>query len=85
MDKAVELEPSWCYSSSPIPYSIYSLNDTLPANNKFNKQNMNQSLEKISLLFKNKLNAHYINYITAVLEDVSTVIFTVKMSCMKLL
>lgn len=83
MDKAVELEPSWCYSSSPIPYSIYSLNDTLPANNKFNKQNMNQSLEKLVCYLKT--NAHYINYITAVLEDVSTVIFTVKMSCMKLL
>lgn len=83
MDKAVELEPSWCYSSSPIPYSIYSLNDTLPANKKFNKQNMNQSLEKLVCYLKT--NAHYINYITAVLEDVSTVIFTVKMSCMKLL
>lgn len=83
MDKAVELEPSWCYSSSPIPYSIYSLNDTLPANTKFNKQNMNQSLEKLVCYLKT--NAHYINYITAVLEDVSTVIFTVKMSCMKLL
>lgn len=83
MDKAVELEPSWCYSSSPIPYSIYSLNDTLPANNKFNKQKMNQSLEKLVCYLKT--NAHYINYITAVLEDVSTVIFTVKMSCMKLL
>lgn len=83
MDKAVELEPSWCYSSSPIPYSIYSLNDTLPANNKFNKQNMNQSLEKLVCYLKT--NAHYINYITAALEDVSTVIFTVKMSCMKLL
>lgn len=83
MGKAVELEPSWCYSSSPIPYSIYSLNDTLPANNKFNKQNMNQSLEKLVCYLKT--NAHYINYITAVLEDVSTVIFTVKMSCMKLL
>lgn len=44
---------------------------------------MNQSLEKLVCYLKT--NAHYINYITAVLEDVSTVIFTVKMSCMKLL
>lgn len=43
---------------------------------------MNQSLEKLVCYLKT--NAHYINYITAVLEGVSTVIFTVKMSCMKL-
>lgn len=83
---AVELEPSWCYSSSPIPYLIYSLTDTLPANNKFNKQNMNQSLEKLVCYLKT--NAHYINYIlyiTAVLEDVFNFHFAVEMSCMKLL
>lgn len=68
-------------------HSIFNIffNDTLPANNKFNKHEKYESiLEKLVRYFKNKCTLCF-NYITAVLEDVSTVIFTVKMSCMKLL